>query len=1069
VVTLRSGREFKERENVDTEALLPLSARIESAIPSIPTGESGMKIPLPRRDRRLAIPSLLYSSAALLVAGTSAFAQSMGAVRGTVTDAGGGAPVGQVQVYVIGTRHGTITQENGRFLITGVPAGQVTLRAQKLGYAPTQSSVTLAGNDTANVDFRLSSAALALDEVVVTGTPGATEKRVLGNTVSTVKADELTKDTPIPTVTELLQGRASGINVTSNSGSVGTSATIRIRGAGSLSANTQPVIYIDGIRMQAGVQRSFDNSGATVQATSALDAIDPNDIESMEVIKGPAAATLYGADAASGVIQIITKKGRMGQQSAEWNARAEYGGIDWALARPKTYWLCTTADTSKTLFPNCAALGSNIANHMLVDDPLNEPGALRSGNVATYGLSARGGAERYSYFFSFDHDGENGVLYNNFFRRDNGRANVQASLRDNLTLQMNVGYIRTNARQPLSDNSSNSIIRNAYRDRPSGPWPWQAEYRGLGPAIANQYDNEVATERYILGTSLNFQPFSWFQNRLNAGVDVNDQRSMVFYSIDTTGRQPWGATDANGWIGYILPNTHLWTVDYAGTATNNLPRQLTSAFSVGVQYSNSQLDSWQATGQTLVANQLNLVGSAAIRDADQIFIQQKSLGTYAQEQIGWRNRLFITGALRVDNNSAFGSNFKLVKYPKASVAYVISEEPFFHVPHLDQLKLRGAWGEAGNAPAPFTAVQAFAPTTTAIGDIQVNALQPQAYGNPNLRAETGSEVELGFDASGFGGRLGAEFTYYNKLTKDALVTVPAPPSSGYVGAGGGATGTYLANLGKIANNGLELTLNATPVQKRNFGWESAITLSTNHNKLVTFGTGFSEIRFGTFAINQKFQQGFPLGAYWYTDVVRDANGNPVLTDQNGNRALTGGKMTVDTALHYLGPSTPTREISLTNTFTIFKNFRLHSYFDYKGGGYLFDGIKYVNDRLDLNTWAVNNPNADPLTVQYLESGATRPDIVRSDFIKLRELSLAYTLPQVVAASARAKSATIQVSGRNLAIWKLHGYPGLDPEVEFFNAVGSNGQPATPTSLFDRTDYCSIPMTRRIMVSMNLTF
>jgi len=1020
-----------------------------------------MKIPLPRRDRRLATKSLLCSSIAFIFSTTSAFAQSTGAVRGTVTDAGGSAPVGQVQVYVVGTRRGTVTQENGRFLITGIPAGQVTLRAQKLGYAPTQSSVTLAGNDTVNVDFRLSAAALALDEVVVTGTPGATEKRVLGNTVSTVKADELTKDTPIPTVTELLQGRAAGINVTSNSGSVGTSATIRIRGASSLSANTQPVVYIDGIRMQAGAQRSFDNSGATVQATSALDAIDPNDIESMEVIKGPAAATLYGADAASGVIQIITKKGRMGQQTAEWNARAEYGGINWALARPTTYWNCTDANiANSTLFPNCAALGANPSNRLLIDNPLDQPGALRQGDVTTYGLSTRGGAERYSYFFSFDHDGENGVLYNNLFRRDNGRANVQASLRDNLTLQMNVGYIRTNSQQPLSDNSSNSIIRNAYRDRPSGPWPWQAQYRGLGPNIANQYDNEVQTERYILGSSLNFQPFSWFQNRLNAGVDVNDQRSMVFYSIDTTGRQPWGAIDANGWIGYILPNTHLWTVDYAGTATTSLPQDLTSSFSVGAQYSNLQLDSWQTTGQTLVANQLNLVGSAATRDADQIFIQQKSLGTYAQEQVGWRNRLFVTGALRVDNNSAFGSNFKLVKYPKASVSYVISEEPFFHVPHIDQLKLRGAWGEAGNAPAPFTAVQAFAPTTTAIGDVQVNALQPQAYGNPNLRAETGSEVELGFDASTFGGRLGAEFTYYNKLTKDALVTVPAPPSSGYVAAGGGATGTYLANLGKISNNGLELTLTATPVQHRNFGWESALTVSTNHNKLVTFGTGFSEIRFGTFAINQKFAQGFPLGAYWYTDVVRDANGNPV---------LTGGKMSVDTTLRYLGPSTPTREMSLSNTFTIFKNLRLYGYFDYKGGGYLFDGIKYVNDRLDLNTWAVNNPKADPLTVQYLESGATRPDIVRSDFIKLRELSLAYTLPQFIAARARAKNATIQVSGRNLAIWKLHGYPGVDPEVEFFNAVGSNGQPATPTALFDRTDYCSIPMLRRIMVSMNLTF
>src|SRR5438270_10137588 len=316
--------------------------------------------------------------------------------------------------------------------------------------------------------------------------------------------------------------------------------------------------------------------------------------------------------------------------------------------------------------------------------------------------------------------------------------------------------------------------------------------------------------------------------------------------------------------------------------------------------------------------------------------------------LGWRNRLFVTGAVRVDNNSAFGSNFKFVTYPKASVSYVISDESWFHLPTVDQLKLRAAWGEAGNAPQPFTAVRAYAATQTAVNDVAVNALQPQSYGNPNLRAETGSEVELGFDASALSGRIGAEFTYYNKLTKDALVTVPAPPSTGYV-AQGGAPGTYLANLGQIKNAGLELTLHGTPLQTRILGWESALTLSTNHNKLVTFGTGFNTISFGTFAVNQEFAAGFPLGAYFATDVNRDASGNPILTN---------GAMTVDPTMRYLGPSEPTREASLSNTFTLFKNLRLYGFFDYKGGFYLFDGIKYVNDRLDLNTFAVNDPNAD---------------------------------------------------------------------------------------------------------------
>lgn len=1003
------------------------------------------------REAALGIAAVvLLLGAALSPAG----AQATGTIRGTVIDVASGAPLNDVQVYVLGSalRRGSLTSGDGHFTISGVEAGTVTVRAQKLGYAPTNQTVAVTAGGTATTDFRLSTAALSLEEIIVTGTPGATEKRTLGNDVASIGASKITEQTPVPNVSEMLQGRAAGINVQSTSGGVGTSSNIRIRGSSSLSANYNPVVYIDGIRMSAGVQQSFNTNNATVQATSALDAIDPNDIESIEVIKGPAAATLYGADAASGVIQIITKKGRLGQQSVAWTARAEDGTIDWALTRPKRYWYCTDAQIADTKgnYPGCNALGANPANRMLINDPFNVPGALRTGHTGTYGLSARGGGERYSFFLSGDHDGETGVLHNNYFRRNNARTNFQVSVLDNLDIAANIAYARTAAQEPLSDNSSNSVLRNAYRDRPSGPWPWQFQYRGLGPAVANTYDNEVQTERYLLGSTVNYAPLTWFHNRLTAGVDVDNQTASTFYGIDTTGRQPFGATVSNGYISYLLPTTHQWTVDYAGTATANLPREVTSATSVGVQYASNWYQSWQATGQGLVANSLNLVGSAATTSADQTLIQQKSLGTYLQEQLGFRNRLFVTGAVRVDNNSAFGSNFKLETYPKASIAYVVSDESFFHLPQVDQLKLRGAWGEAGNAPAPFSALRAYSATQTAIGEIPVNALQTQTFGNANLHAEKGSEVELGFDASTFSHRLGWEFTYYSKLTKNALITVPDPPSTGFINS-------HLANIGEIKNAGLELTLNATPLSRQNLTWESVLALSTNHNKLVTFGNaGVGTQTFGTFANNQQFAAGYPLGAYWYTDVVRDASGKPTL-DANG-------KVKLDPTLRYLGTSTPTREASLTNSFTLFKNVRLYGYLDYKGGYYLFDAIKYVNDRIDRNTFDVNNPNADPIQVQVLQSGATKPDIVRADFIKLRELSIGYTLPGFLSSRLNATSATLNFAARNLAIWKLKNYPGLDPEVEFYNQTTTD-----PTARFDRTDYSSTPMLRRFVGSVNLTF
>lgn len=1017
--------------------------------------------------RRRALSLFAIVLLAIAIAPPTLHAQATGTIRGTVTDAGTGTALAGVQVFVVGLRRGTITTADGHYAITGVALGSATVRAQRIGYTPAQQEVQVTPDEPATANLKLSVTALTLDQIVVTGTPGATNMRVLGNVVATVDAAQLTQAAAMPSVSELLQGRAAGVNVRDNAGSVGTASNIIIRGASSLSANFNPVVYIDGVRMNADVQVAPGNTGGTVQATSAMSAIDPNDIESIEVIKGPAAATLYGADAASGVIQIITKKGRIGQQGIQWNAHAETGPIEWALARPKTYWYCTDAEiAAASSYPNCAALGASPANRMLIDDPFNQPGALRVGSTNNFGLSAQGGSDRYSFFASAEHDAENGVWYNNHFLRNNGRANLQVSITDNLDLSVNTSYAQTGAMEPLADNSSNSILRNGYRDRPSGPYQYQPQFRGFGPALANQYNNQVSTDRFILSSTLNQSLSSWFHHRLTLGADVNNQTNFNFYTIDTTGKAVWGASVANGYVLYDLPTTHDYTVDYAATVTSTLPRGLSSSASAGVQYLVRAYHSWTTIGQGLVANSLNLVGAAATTSASESFSQQKSFGTYVQEQIGWRDLLYVTGAVRVDNNSAFGSNFKLATYPKASVSYIISDEPWFHLPKVDQLKLRAAWGEAGNVPAPFSAVRAYTTTQTIEANVPVNALTPSTYGNPNLHAEKGNEIEVGFDASAFKQRIGLEFTYYSKLTQDALITVPAPPSTGY-------TGNYLTNIGEIKNAGLEATLTATVLQRRNFSWESDINLSTNHNKLVTFGTNaLSPIIFGTFAGAQEFAPGYPLGGFFGTDVARDASGNPVLT--NGKVTLDAAKGSLTPTNQkdtYLGPSTPTIETSWTNTISLGRSLTLYGFLDYKGGYYQFDGIKYVNDRLDQNTRDVNNPayftngaSNNNVYRQYLMSGATRPDIVRADFIKLREVSVTYALPTFVAAKFRATRASLQVSGRNLSIWKLKGYPGLDPEVEFYSASST-----TSTARFDHTDYASTPMLRRIVFSMNLTF
>lgn len=1011
-----------------------------------------------RSALRAAATAALLSVIAIPVA-----AQATGTVGGRVVEAGTLRPLSGVQVSVAGTSRGALTNASGEYLIVNVPTGTQRVRAQMIGYTAAEQAVTVTGEGVARAEFELSQSAISLDEVVVTGTAGATQRRAVGNAVTTVKAEQVTEAAPIANVQELLTARSPGLTLLSSSGQAGASSRIRIRGAGSLSGRLEPVVFVDGVRVHSGTAGGYGVSGGTVQGTSPLDAINPNDIESVEVIKGPAAATLYGADAAGGVIQIITKKGR-GVSGIQWSAEVENGQVDWHLDTPTNYWLCTPAQiASPAAYPGCAQLDPNVPaeQRLLTDNPLRgtyqceltqdcQPNPLRTGDVFGFNLSARGSGESYNFFISGERNTEEGVLYNNFSNRTAGRANFGFVPSEKLNFNVNLSYARNHIMMPLNNNASNSILRNAYRGNPGTRAPWRIGFKGFTPELSNQYDNQTRAERLIMGMTTNYNPFSWFQNRLTVGLDRNDRANQVFYRIDETGRAPWGPTAATGALYRYLPVTHVWTLDYAGTVSNTLTPSLQSSFSAGMQLNAYQLQSHEAIGEGLVANNLNLVGAAADTRADQDREQQNSAGFFVQEQLAWQDRLFVTGAVRVDDNSAFGEEFSLVVYPKLSASYVISDEPFFRLPAVDQLKLRAAWGQAGNAPEPFSADRTLAPTVAAVGDIPVNQLTFDAYGNPNLKAETGQELELGFDASFLGGRLGAEFTFYNQHTKDALIAVPNPPSSGF---STGGSQTHLINIGEILNRGAELQLTGSPVTTRNFAWDTNLSISTNHNELISFGGARDEVAFGAFATVQKHREGYPLGGFWAVDVVRDEAGNPVL---NAN-----GRATVDSDNEiFVGPMLPTREVGLSNTVTLFGNLRLFANLDYKGGNYQWCAICSIRNRFDRNTFEVNDPNATPEQIAVWTSNQTLTHIRPADFIKLRELSATYEMPNMWSQRFGAQRAALTLSARNLWMWSKYAKETdmADPEVAFYSQ-----------SNFTQLDYGSMPMLRRLMLSLRVSF
>ncbi len=1013
----------------------------------------------------------------------TAHAQVAGAIRGKVTDGATQRPLDGVHVILVAANQEARTDATGTFAFRGIAAGSYTLRVSFIGFASQTVSANVTAAEATELEIALARAPIQLDALVVTGTAGQIEKKQLGNAISSVDGSKIA-DAPIQNVQELLQTRVPGLTIMQNSGLAGTGSNVQIRGAGSLNASYGPVYYVDGIRFEAQPVSTGGVTNATVQFSSPLDFIDPADIERVEIIKGPAAATLYGADAAGGVIQIITKKGSRGAEGSRWTASVGYSSSEWTARIPLNYYQCNAARIrSAATFPGCAnpsavtwmskngpvtgipqsdimRFGDSL--FVITDNPLaRHPHALRPGPGADIRLSGRGGSQNFNYFLSFNQLNEDGIFFNNFQDRTGGRANFEVTPTPKLNLGLNLSYTRVHYQIPLSDNASNGLLRNAYRGKARATADrWDAGFFGFGPDQSNEFDLQAFEERTTLGLTANFTPFPWFENRLVLGMDKYDRRDQTFFQIDSTLK--WGPTEGTGEMTQRVPATHTWTVDYSGSVRAQLSSQFRSTSSAGVQINSRQFRRYTASGNGMVANNLNIITPGAFKNtsADEGLIEQTSLGLYLQELVAWRERLFVTGAVRVDDNSAFGSDFSLVTYPKFSLSYLVSDEPFFHLPSVDQLKLRFAWGEAGHAPAPFTAERTFGTEVATSGDASVNALTPAAFGNPNLKAETGREYELGFDASLFRGALGLEFTYYNKHTVDALMRVPDAPSTSF-------DSTHFVNVGEIANRGLELLVTASPIRKPNVNWDLSLSASTNHNELISFGGALNQLQFGAFTNSQRHREGYPLGGFWAVDVIRDASGAPVL-DANGNVQVDLACSWPDPvdpngyggSCHekYVGPSSPTREFGLANTVTLFGNVRVFANLDYKGGHYLVCAICSIRNRINTNTWEVANPQADPVQVKVWQSQQTVTHIMPADFLKLREVAVSYDVPASWGGPFRASRWSVTLSGRNL--WMTTRYKGTgDPEVSF------ESDPNT----FDRTDYSGVPQPRRLSATINVNF
>ncbi|HEX2090769.1 MAG TPA: TonB-dependent receptor [Longimicrobiaceae bacterium] len=971
---------------------------------------------------------------AIVVLPGSVIAQTTGTVTGRVTDQQQ-QPVAGAQVLVVGGSARAVTDQSGNYRLTGVRAGSVQVSATRLGFDTRTQTVNVTAGGTANADFTLSSSALEIGGLVVTATGREQRQREMGNAVSTINTAQV-EMASVPSTTSLIQGRSAGVTVTNASGEVGTSSRIRIRGSNSVSLSNEPLVIVDGVRINS----SEITTVGSWQSVSRLNDINPEDIENVEILKGPAAAALYGTAAANGVIQITTKRGRAG--APRWSVYTELTNMRDVYDYPASFRAdCYLLDVAEG--------GCNEVTGIISFNPLETPGfsPFIDGHRRQVGLSVSGGSEAVTYYISGDVEDEQGVYETNQANRYNLRANLTSRLSDQLNLTLKTGYNRSDAKLPPNDNNLYGYLLNGLLGS-ADPEVNCGNY-GICKEETGAFDSGQETSRFVSSINANYRPLDWLSIVGTFGLDQVNRHDFetappnrirpVFSSLIPMGYRTSNRVETTNLTG---------TLD--ATSTFNLRENLVSTTSVGTQHNRENYYDTRAFGRGLAPGTNSLKGTSQLFAVNENTVENSTVGAYGQQQFAWNDRIFITGALRGDDNSAFGTGTAFVWYPSVSGSWVLSEEPFFsRVPAFSNLRLRAAYGKSGLRPRFRDAITYFTPEAVRVGSADVAAVTLAGTGNPDLRPEISTELELGFDAGLLDDRIGLEFTFYDKKSEDALIERRLAPSLGL-------TTTRFENVGSVSNRGFEAMLNARVLESRNFAWDFALSASRTRNELLELGEGIEPIIMGGTRVQQRHQPGYPLGGYWFKPVT--------YADANGDGLLQVSEVSIGDTAVYMGSPFPTKEASFTTNFTLFNTVKLSGLVDYKGGHKQMNFTRFdrcsweaiceaqfVRDRTNLTDQAgliafyILSPQEN--TTVYLED---------SDFVKLRELSLSLMAPERWASRFGMSGLRLTLSGRNLKTWT--DYTGFDPEVNGFGLTN-----------FQTYDYYTQPPLRYYTARIDVNF
>lgn len=962
-----------------------------------------------------------------------------GSVTGRITDGGTGAPIVSAQVHIAELNVGVLSQANGQYQLNDVPAGRHELRVEQIGYQTHVGEVVVTDGETTVYDVDMRQEAVALDELLVTGTAGRTERKAQGALIASVPAVDIVQQAPVTEVAHILQGRIAGVSMTKGSGVSGTGQQIRIRGLASISISNEPLVYIDGVRADSRIGEGD---------VSRLIDLDPSQIESIEVVKGPAAATLYGADASAGVIQILTKRGAVGA-GFRHTLEAQFQSLEPGIDSWTNWGRCGDAHVDD---PDLTRCYGQEPGTVVTDDPIGRFGVVRTGQVRSGAWTMEGGGEGYRAFTSLGWHEEEGTLPNNEFTRTSGRVNFSYFPAENIEIGTKLSVSRTQTSLPTTGGSGFGYTIAMFAGSPitiGGPQNG-LRHPYLDFDAIGQIDHEQTVTRVVPALSVRYSPTSWFTNRLILGADASEMQRHVFYPRNDVGYYQRGRDE--GEISEWRNIFRRFTLNYLGSFTHELGANWGSILSVGTEVLAESDDNTFAYGIGLTTNSANAVTSAAEVTGAQERSADRRIGLFAQWEPSYQDRLFFQLGARVDKFSAFGTDVDWFISPSVRVSYVATDEPRLRdlLPEaVSSLRLRGAFGTTGRAPTSGAALTTFEPAPFVRDDGTAGSgMTPLNPGNAQLRAEKGREFEGGFDLGLLNDRIGLEYTYFHKTTTDLILQVPQAPSLGF-------SDLPYQNIGKVRNSGHELTLRALLIDGERFSWDVRTALNTLDNEVLDLGNvaPFGSIRF---AGTNRVAEGFPVGAF-FTHRIRSF-------DVENNRAI------VSDTLEYLGNLLPSFEGNLSSTIQLPWNLSLYAHFDWKQDVMLYNTTAAFRDHSYANSEYAAQRDQIPAEERLRRFGPFVSEsgeevnralvletyIEPADFVRLNEVSLSFDVPSRWLPGGTNNRTMLQVGARNLHVWT--DFTGLDPDVQNeFDAVAG------------RADFGSFPSGKRYSVRLVVGF